>query len=68
MEPLVTQMYVAGHPLNSEDRLYQRLGDLASLVTVALEPAPDMEPQVKSSAKRGLFEIVLGPNGVPRDA
>ena len=68
MEPLVTQMYVAGHPLNAEDPLYQRLGDLASLVTVRLEPAPDLEPQVKSGARRGLFDIVLGPNGVPRDA
>ena len=67
-EPLVTQMYLAGHPLNARDRLYQRLGERASLVTVALEPAPDLEPQSKSGAKRGLFDIVLGPNGVPRDA
>ena len=37
-------------------------------MTVALEPAPDLEPSVKSGAKRGLFDIVLGPNGVPRDA
>ena len=68
LEPLVTQMYVAGQPLNSEDGLYQRLGERASLVTVALEAAPDLEPLVKSGAKRGLFDIVLGPNGVPRDA
>ena len=68
LEPLVTQMYVAGQPLNSEDGLYQRLGERASLVTVALEAAPDLEPLVKSGAKRALFDIVLGPNGVPRDA
>jgi len=65
---LVTQMYIAGHPLNAEDGLYQRLGERASLVTVVLEPAPDLEPQSKSGAKRGLFDIVLGPNGVPRDS
>ena len=29
LEPLVTQMYVAGQPLNSEDGLYQRLGERA---------------------------------------
>jgi protocatechuate 3,4-dioxygenase beta subunit len=68
IEPLVTQMYVAGHPLNAEDHLYGRLGERASLVTVTLEPAPDLEPQVKSGAKRGRFDIVLGPDGVPRDA
>jgi protocatechuate 3,4-dioxygenase beta subunit len=60
-EPLVTQMYSAGHPLNERDFLYQRLGDRASLVTVALEPAPDLEPQSKSGAKRGRFDIILGP-------
>jgi protocatechuate 3,4-dioxygenase beta subunit len=68
LEPLVTQMYIEGHPLNARDFLYQRLGERASLVTVALEPAPGLEPQAKSGAKRGVFEIVLGPNGVPRDA
>jgi protocatechuate 3,4-dioxygenase, beta subunit len=67
-EPLVTQMYIAGHPLNERDGIYQRLGERASLVTVALAPAPDLEPHLKSGAKRGLFDIVLGPNGVPRDA
>lgn len=67
-EPLVTQMYLAGHPLNAEDRLYQRLGDKAALVTVALEPAPELEPLIKSGAKRAIFDIVLGADGVPRDA
>ena len=61
-------MYIEGHPLNERDFLYQRLGERAVLVTVRLEPAPDLEPQAKSGAKRALFDIVLGPNGVPRDA
>ena len=67
-EPLVTQMYVAGQPLNRQDGLYRRLGERAALVTVRLEPAPDLEPQAKSGAKRALFDIVLGPDGVPRDS
>jgi protocatechuate 3,4-dioxygenase beta subunit len=66
-EPLTTQMYVAGHPLNEQDGLYRRLGDRARLVSVDLEPAPDLEPAAKSGAKRCLFDIVLGPGGVPRD-
>jgi protocatechuate 3,4-dioxygenase, beta subunit len=65
-ERLSTQMYVAGHPLNERDFLYRRLGERASLVTVALEPAPDLEPAAKST-KRGVFDIVLGPDGVPPD-
>jgi protocatechuate 3,4-dioxygenase beta subunit len=67
VEPLVTQMYIAGQPLNERDFLYQRLGERAVLVTVRLEAAPELEPQAKSGAKRALFDIVLGPNGVPRD-
>jgi protocatechuate 3,4-dioxygenase beta subunit len=66
-EPLTTQMYLAGHPLNERDGLYRWLGDQARLVTIDLEPAPDLEPMVKSGAKRGLFDIVLGPGGIPRD-
>jgi protocatechuate 3,4-dioxygenase beta subunit len=66
-EPLTTQMYVAGHPLNERDGLYRRLGEQARLVTVDLEPASDLEPGAKSGARRGVFEIVLGPGGIPRD-
>jgi protocatechuate 3,4-dioxygenase, beta subunit len=65
-EPLTTQMYLEGHPLNEGDFLYQRLGERAALVTVALEPAPDLEPEAKST-KRAVFDIVLGPDGVPPD-
>jgi protocatechuate 3,4-dioxygenase beta subunit len=64
-EPLTTQMYLAGHPLNERDGLYRRLGDRARLVTALLEPAPDLEPTAKSGAKRGAFDIVLGPGGIP---
>jgi hypothetical protein len=60
-------MYIEGHPLNAEDGIYRRLGERALLVSVRLEPAPELEPQAKSGAKRALFDIVLGPNGVPRD-
>jgi protocatechuate 3,4-dioxygenase beta subunit len=67
-EPLVTQMYIEGHPLNAEDGIYRGLGERALLVSVRLEPAPELEPQAKSGAKRALFDIVLGPDGVPRDA
>jgi protocatechuate 3,4-dioxygenase beta subunit len=66
-EPLTTQMYIAGHPLNEYDWIYRKLGEQARLVTVGLEPAPDLEPTVKSGAKRARFDIVLGPGGVPRD-
>jgi protocatechuate 3,4-dioxygenase beta subunit len=58
--PLTTQMYVQDHPSNAGDGLYRRLGERARLVTVRLEPAPGLEPTVKSGAKRGLFDIVLG--------
>jgi protocatechuate 3,4-dioxygenase beta subunit len=60
-EPLTTQMYVAGHPQNERDFLYRRLDPKArNLVTVALVPAPDLEPSAKSGARRAYFDIVLG--------
>ena len=60
-EPLITQMYVAGHPQNERDFLYRRLDPKArNLVTVALVPAPDLEPSAKSGARRAYFDIVLG--------
>ncbi len=54
VEPLTTQMYVAGNPDNERDGLYRRLGRASELVTVALEPDGD------SGAMRGLFDIFLG--------
>ena len=61
-ERLTTQMYLAGHPLNERDGLYRRIGDPAAraAVTVALLPAPELEPETKQPAKRALFDIVLG--------
>jgi len=61
-ERLTTQMYLAGHPLNERDGLYRRIGDPAAraAVTVALAPAPELEPETKQPAKRAMFDIVLG--------
>ena len=65
----------AGHPnvrrgpsAKCRGRSLPAFGERASLVTVPLEPAPALEPQAKSGAKRGVFDIVLGPDGVPRDS
>ena len=56
-ERLTTQMYLAGHPQNARDGLYQRLDRRArELVTVALAPAPELE----ADAKRANFDIALG--------
>jgi len=63
-EPLTTQMYIAGHPLNADDFIYRRLGPKArDAVTVKLEPAPEFAPQGKTGAKRARFDIVLGTEG-----
>jgi protocatechuate 3,4-dioxygenase beta subunit len=53
---LTTQMYVAGEAGNERDFLYRNLGGNAALVTVALAPAPQIEPE----AVAGRFDIVLG--------
>jgi protocatechuate 3,4-dioxygenase beta subunit len=55
---LVTQMYVAGEPLNARDGLYNSIRDpeARAAVTVALAPAPQVEP----GAIAGSFDIVLG--------
>jgi protocatechuate 3,4-dioxygenase beta subunit len=56
--PLTTQMYVAGQPLNAGDAIYASIRDPAAraAVTVALAPAPGLEPDVL----RGTFDIVMG--------
>lgn len=53
----VTQMYVAGEPLNERDGLYQSIRDprQRAAVTVRLEPANGIE----DGALTGQFEIVL---------
>lgn len=55
---LVTQMYVAGEPLNAADVLYRELGDARQrvAVTVALVAADGVE----DGALAGTFDIVLG--------
>lgn len=52
---LVTQMYVAGEPLNERDFLYRNLGDRSGAVTVLLEAANGME----QGALAGQFDIVI---------
>lgn len=53
---LTTQMYVEGEALNARDGIYRSLGEAAGLVTVALEPAGEIE----AGALKGDFRIVLG--------
>jgi protocatechuate 3,4-dioxygenase beta subunit len=58
VERLVTQMYLAGHPQNARDFLYNAIGDPAARdsVTVAFEPAPNLGPGIAA----GRFDLVLG--------
>lgn len=55
---LVTQMYVAGEPLNARDAVLNGVRDPAAraAVIVDLKPAPDIEP----GALAATFDIVLG--------
>lgn len=57
-EPLVTQMYVAGEPLNERDDVLNNIRDQGARasVIVALVPAPEIE----AGALKGHFDIVLG--------
>ena len=59
--PLITQMYIAGHPLNDQDFVLNRIRDprARASVMVDLKPAPDLEP----GALAGRFDIVLGRRG-----
>jgi protocatechuate 3,4-dioxygenase, beta subunit len=54
---LVTQMYVAGEPLNERDGLYRSIRDARqrAAVTVRLDPAGGIEP----GALAGTFDLVL---------
>lgn len=52
---LVTQMYVAGEPLNERDGLYRSLGGRRDAVTVRLEAANGLE----QGSVAGRFDIVL---------
>lgn len=55
---LVTQMYVAGEPLNERDPVLAQIRDAAAraAVIVPLRPAPELEP----AALAGIFDIVMG--------
>ncbi len=55
---LVTQMYVAGEPLNARDTVLNAIRDQAARarVIVPLEPAS----QIEAGALAGTFDIVLG--------
>ncbi len=57
-DPLTTQMYIAGEPLNLRDGLFlaESPADQA-LLSVELREAPELEP----NALAGNFQIVLGP-------
>ncbi len=57
IERLTTQMYLAGHPLNARDFLYNAIRDPAARdsVTVALAPAEGLGPGVEA----GRFDLVL---------
>jgi protocatechuate 3,4-dioxygenase beta subunit len=60
-EPLTTQMYFAGNPLNGRDRLLNGVGDPAQrarLVVALQPPPPDLEPE----SRLAVFDIVLGPS------
>ncbi len=58
VEPLTTQMYLAGHPLNVDDFLYNAIRDPAARdsVTVAFRAAPDLGAGIEA----GRFDLVLG--------
>jgi protocatechuate 3,4-dioxygenase beta subunit len=55
---LITQMYVAGEPLNERDAVLAQIRDPAARarVIVPLDPAPQLE----SGALAGTFDIVIG--------
>lgn len=59
VDVLTTQMYVAGNPDNERDGLYRHLGRASELVTVSLESDGE------GDAMRAMFNIVLGPDGIP---
>jgi protocatechuate 3,4-dioxygenase beta subunit len=60
VERLTTQMYLAGHPLNDRDFLYNAIRDPAARdsITVAFRAAPEIGPAIEA----GRFDLVLGRN------
>ena len=59
--PFVTQLYVAGEPLNDGDFLYRRIpSERRSLVTAAFVPTGGGDAELAAT-----FDIVLGRDGTP---
>ena len=58
VERLATQMYLAGHPLNAHDFLYNAIRDPAARasVTIPFAKAPEIGPGIEA----GRFDLVLG--------
>lgn len=58
VERLTTQMYLAGHPQNARDFLYNAIRDPAARdsVTVAFAASPDLGPGMEV----GRFDLILG--------
>lgn len=55
MDELVTQMYIAGHPQNADDRIFRNAGDERHRLAVAFEPGGDADAD-----RRARFDIVIG--------
>jgi protocatechuate 3,4-dioxygenase beta subunit len=55
MDELVTQMYIAGHPLNERDWILRNAGEARSSLLVEFEPAEDDDAE-----QRARFDIVVG--------
>lgn len=58
MGELVTQMYIAGHPLNANDWIFRSAGEERARLLVEFRPAEDADAQ-----QRARFDIVLGRRG-----
>ena len=54
----ITQMYIAGHPLNADDRIYRSAGERRERLAVAFEPALDTDAE-----RQARFDIVIDPGG-----
>jgi len=52
----ITQMYIAGEPLNERDGVLMGVRDPAARLIVPLRPAPNIE----ANALAGTFDVVLG--------
>lgn len=58
MAELITQMYIAGHPLNAGDRIYRSAGEARERLAVTFEPELDAEAE-----RRARFDIVIDGKG-----